>query len=573
MKKSKILSLSLLLSLAMAGCDVSNPTTSGSTGSNPTTSSSVASGTQTPSSNNGTNSSVTPTVVTVDEGGAETAIANKGKFYYTKDEGASVSGVVENGVSKITISGMTTQNSVVFYYEAPEVETGGRYEVSFNIKSKAVLSYVTVNGVVYELAKGDNEISFRFNESNDPTLTIVMGEEGNEVVTESNEIEISTPVITGVTYKELAPVIDGSLEEWRETKNEENSIGVYGSEDYDGKSVTFYASLQEEGVYIAAEVYHKVYTTTANAWYENSNLEFFINEGRANQGWVSANGSTSLVSTNEWNTTGDEENGYYTIVEALIPNEKIPANSIIVGEIRIGFAWKTPGDECNNGEANGGQKDSYWVPKGTWVDNANQGYVTKNGIFRKSQVNFELSDFKTVTLDGNLSDWEGIQGVTLTGTDDYSYKDVTWYARTTSEGLFVAAKAHHDVYVNDNETWYLNTNMEFWLSGENQKYIAASGACAGGVYGTHTTTELEGEGAIYETVFEAVIPTVYLESYLNDEGTVSIGYAWKTPGDMITGGGDFDGTKASEWWILATHHRHTEQFTVSETGLVDPKAE
>lgn len=581
MKKLNVLSLSLLLSLAMAGCDVSTTNTgsNSSTGST-TNTSSVSGGEQTSqSSDKGTNSSTgsstsdtKPVVVTVDEGNAETAIANAGKFYYTKDENASVSGVVEDGVSKITISGMTTQNSVVFYYEAPEVTTGERYELSFTINSKAVLSYVTINGTVYELAKGDNTIGFRFTETDDPTLTIVMGEEGNDVVTESNEIAISTPVVTDVVYKELAPVIDGSLDEWRETKNEENSIGIVGSqlnetEDYTGKSATFYASLQEDGLYVAAEVYHSVYTTEAALWWQCSNLEFFLGDANA-QGWISADGSTQLATTKSWNTT-EVENGYYTIVEGIIPTENLPEGSVVAGEIRVGFAWKTIGDKCNNGEANGGGADEYWVPKGTWPNNADKAYVTKNGIFRKSQNNFELADFKTVTLDGDLSDWEGINGVTLTGTGDYSYKDVTWYARTTSEGLFVAAKAHHDVYTNDNEAWHQNTNMEFWLSGDNQKYISANGNAAGGVYGTHTTKELDGDGAIYETVFECVVPNVYLEAYLND-GVVSIGFAWKTPGDTITGGGDPIG--ASEWWILATHNRHTEQFTVTADGLVDPKA-
>ena len=135
---------------------------------------------------------------------------------------------------------------------------------------------------------------------------------------------------------------------------------------------------------------------------------------------------------------------------------------------------------------------------------ADKGYVTKDGIFRKSQVAFEITDFQTVTLDGDLSDWEGINGVNLTGTGDYSYKDVTWYARLTDEGMFVAAKAHHDVYINNDPTWHCNTNLEFWVSGNNQKYIAANGNCAGGVYGTYTSVAYEGE-AEYETVFEDTV--------------------------------------------------------------------
>ena len=468
---------------------------------------------------------------------------------------------------------MTAQNSVTFYYEAPEVETGGRYELTFNIKSKAVMAYATVNNTVYELAKGDNEISFRFTETDNPTLTIIMGEIGNDYVVENNEIELSTPVVTDVVYKNLSVTLDGSLDDWKDTRNEENSIGLAGSGDYEGKSVKFYASLQADGLYIAAEAHHKKYINTDSTWHKNTNLEFFLGDA-SKQGWIAANGSNSKVTEAKWNVTGSEDTGYYTIVEGFIPTENLPDGSVVAGEIRVGWAWKTPGDKCNNGEANGGGADEYWVPKGTWPNNADKSYVTKNGIFRKSQVNFELADFKTVTLDGDLSDWEGINGVTFTSTGDYSYKDVTWYARLTDEGLFIAAKAHHDVYINNEEVWHMNTNLEFWVNGGNQKYLAANGNCAGGVYGTHVSTELDGEGAKYETIFEGVIPTAYLEGIVGNSEEVTIGWAWKTNGDVATGGGANAGNEDA-WWILPGRNQtnKAEQFIVTADGLVDPLAD
>ena len=625
MKKITSLCLGLLMSLAMSGCNLSGSSSSQTPSSEPTstptsetssvassettsestsetstdtssdtsedTSSDVSSDTSSDTSgdtssdvSSDTSSDVssdtsedssdpTPQIVTVDAGDAAAAIANPGKFYYTKDDDSSVSGVVEDGVSKISISGMTAYNSVVFYYEAPEVETGGRYELSFNLKSKANLSYVTVNNTVYELMKGDNTISFRFTESDDPTITIVMGDATNEMIVANNEIELSTPVVTDVVYKDLAVTVDGSLAEWAETRNEENHISVIGSGDYEGKGVKFYASLQADGLYVAAEARHAKYISTDGTWWKNSNLEFFLGDSNV-QGWIAANGSKSKATDTVWNTTGSDETGYYTIVEGFIPTNNLPAGSVVAGETRVGFAWKTIGDKCNNGEANGGAQDEYWVPKGTWPNNADKGYVTKDGIFRKSQVSFEITDFKTVTLDGDLSDWEGITGVNLTGTGDYSYKDVTWYARRTSEGMFIAAKAHHDVYINDDPTWHMNTNLEFWVNGNNQKYISANGNAAGGVYGTHKTTELTGEGAKYETVFECVIPSAYLDGLLDADGNVAIGFAFKTNGDVMTGGGA-NGGKEDAWWILPGRGQNNkaEQFVVTENGLVDPLAD
>lgn len=581
MKKTKFLVL-LVAVLALAGCDDpkesstpadSTPAVESSTPEQSSTPGESSTPDESDPSSDTSTPEPEPEPVHVEAGNQEAAIANPGHFYYEKDADTTVSGVVEEGISKIEFEGATAYNSLVLHYEAPEIVTGNRYEISFNINSSAVIQSVTVNGQVYELAKGDNTISYRFTESDDATLTIVVGDEANtDFVTEKNTLEISTPVISDVEYKALVPNVDGNLDEWKETKNEENSIGVYGSDAYAGKGVSFYASLQSDGLYIAAEVYHGKYTTDAGLWWQNSNLEFFLGDANA-QGWISANGTTNLVDNKVWITEGSEEEGYHTIVEGFIPKGNFPAGSVVAGELRVGWAWKTEGDLCNNGEAAGGAEEQYWVPKGTWTKNADKSYVTKDGIFRKSQVAFELDDFKTVKLDGNLADWEGIKGVTFQGTENTAHKDVTWYARMTDEGLFVAAKAHHDVFINESDAWHTSTNLEFWVNGDNQKFISARGDTAGGVYGTYTNVAYSGE-AEYETVFECVIPNVYLEALLGEDGKVTIGFAWKTNGDVTTGGGANNGGEDA-WWILPGRDRlnPAQQFVVTTEGLVDPLAE
>lgn len=581
MKKLHVLSLSLIALLMVNACEKTKTSDSPSNTTNP-------SETSTPEPIPSDSSSATPSdtvsqepiVVYVEEGDETTAVANPGKFYYQKDAESSVSGVVEDGVSKISVSGVTAYNSVTLYYKAQEVVKGGRYEISFSIVSKAVMQDVTINGTVYTLSKGSNDFTFRTTESDGATVTIILGDENNETVTASNELQISTPIITPITYKALTTItLDGNLEEWAETKNEENSIGVYGTEDYEGKSVTFYAALKEDGLYLAAEAYHGYYVADNDTWWKATNFEFFIGENNA-QGWISANGSKQLVTESSWNTQEDTEGvGYHTIVEAFIPEANLPSGSVVNGEIRVGFAWKTDDggdhrDLCNNGEGNGGAEETYWVPKGTWTNNSDKAYVTEDGIFRSSQINFSLSDFSTVTLDGHLSDWEGIQGVTLQGSDATSYKDVTWYARLTSEGMFLAAKAHHDEFIDNGDAWHTSTNFEFWVSGNNQKYISANGQAAGGVYGTYTTRAYTEGEANYETIFELVIPNLFLKSLLKEDQSVSVGFAWKTPGDVITGGGANNGNE-DPWWILPGRSQTdaNQQFTVTENGLVDPLAD
>ena len=580
MKKINVLSLAMLMTLVLASCG-ENTTSNSSPVSNP------ASGENNSVPSNGNesvpgseNSVPAPIVVNVEAGNKETAVANAGKFYFEKDADASVSGVVEEGISKISFSGATAYNSVVFYYEAPNLVTGNRYEVTLKIKSGAVMQSATINGTVYELNKGENEIKFRFTETDEPTLTIVMGDAANsDFVTEANELEISTPVVTEVQYAALNTItLDGNLSEWKDTKNEENRLAVIGTEEFEGKGVTFYAALKDDGLYLAAEANHSYLDDSAGAWWQCTNFEFFIGSP-ATQGWVSAKASDDrkLVSEYEWVKTGDNENGWHSIIEAFVPNANIPAGAIVAGEMRLGVAWKTENgtylDECNNGEAAGGGAAAYWVPKGTWTDNADMAYVTKDGIYTESQTSFELSDFKTVTLDGNLSDWEGIQGYTFTGTENTAHKDVTWYARRTSEGLFVAAKAHHDVFITDGDAWHTSTNLEFWVNGGNQRYISAKGEAAGGVYGTFTNVAYTGGDAEYETVFECVIPAIYLESLLAGGETITIGFAWKTPGDVTTGGGAAGGAEDA-WWIIPGRSQTdaAQQFIVTETGLTDPLA-
>ena len=43
------------------------------------------------------------------------------------------------------------------------------------------------------------------------------------------------------------------------------------------------------------------------------------------------------------------------------------------------------------------------------------------------------------------------------------------------DGLYIAAIAKHDVFVDDNPTWHMNTNLEFFVNGGNQYFVAANG--------------------------------------------------------------------------------------------------
>lgn len=191
-----------------------------------------------------------------------------------------------------------------------------------------------------------------------------------------------------------AITVDGDLSDWAGV----HTLSVVGSGEWEGKKVTIYGVLGEDGLYMAADAYHATFTTDKGKWWENTNFEFFIGNGNL-QGWVSSKGMSDTntapslsnaedgkaVIENAVMKTESAPVGYHTVVELFIKSENLPADSIQEnGSIRIGVAWKTIGDINNNGEANGGGNDEYWVPKLTWPNNPDKAHVTANGIFNRN---------------------------------------------------------------------------------------------------------------------------------------------------------------------------------------------
>ena len=203
-------------------------------------------------------------------------------------------------------------------------------------------------------------------------------------------------MIPALAVSAAAPAItvDGDLSDWAGT----HTLSVVGSGEWEGKKVTIYGVLAEEGLYLAADAYHTKYITDKGNWWENTNFEFFVGNGNL-QGWVSSKGMNDTNTTpslsNVENGRAVIENavmktesapaGYHTVVELFVKSENLPAGSVQDnGSIRVGVAWKTVGDINNNGEAAGGGNDEYWVPKLTWPNNNDKAHVTANGIFNRN---------------------------------------------------------------------------------------------------------------------------------------------------------------------------------------------
>ncbi len=195
-----------------------------------------------------------------------------------------------------------------------------------------------------------------------------------------------------VSAAEATPAItvDGDLSDWAGT----HTLSVVGSGEWEGKKVTIYGVLGEDGLYMAADAYHATFTTTAGEWWQNTNFEFFVNKNgsRDNQCWVSAKDFNAdnapfrshekMVAKMTNEKVGDLN---HTVVELFMAYSDF--DFLSTGEddfLRIGVAWKTIGDINNNGEAAGGGNDEYWVPKFTWPDNRDKAHVTDCGIFDRN---------------------------------------------------------------------------------------------------------------------------------------------------------------------------------------------
>ncbi|HZJ89356.1 MAG TPA: hypothetical protein VFD05_01555 [Bacilli bacterium] len=508
----------------------------------------------------------------IELGDALDAVANPGTAYLevNAEKVEITESEVEDEVYTVRYVATTADlDDLVLYFKHPEAETGKRYVVSFEI-NVGVLFDATINGKVYSLIRGDNSIEFSYEEGDGPSLVIKFAA-GEELI-KSNRAIISELAFREVVYDKVEDLtIDGDLSDWENLRAYENPLVLRGDQpDTEHKSFVIYGAVTDAGIYLAAEVYHDIYKAGGGLWWQESNFEFFI--AGNNQYWVSArNGGEKSGNVTEamMVTTEIEEDGmanYHTLVEVFVANDKLPPGGVIEGQARVGFAWKTDGDNITGGEAAGGGYDPYWVPKGTWVNNADQTYVTYNGIFLENQVIIDL-DPEFLTVDGDLSDWEELDAyktnnVYLEGTGDTSHKNVRFMAVWTEEGLYVAAIAHHDVFIDDDGTWHMNTNLEFFVNGGNQFFVAANGAVANGE-GAVVSKAYDGE-ANFETVIEAFVPAAFFP----EGDMLRVGFAWKTNGDVMTGGGGSDGGPDA-WWFAAGHwpSNAQEQYYVTADGV------
>lgn len=576
MKKKTSKLLILLATMAMmVGCGSSDlgssevPSSIAPSTSIITSSSEIPSSEEPSSSSLPSSSEVLPGIEIV--AGSETdAVRNPGNYFFAKNtETITIINAREvDGVATIqyTAAVSAEYDDLKLYFEHPSAVSSWRYQIEFTLEAGLAFTGL-VNGQRRSFVRGTNQVKVFNDETPGASITIIFAASDTALI--SNTVSISGLAMERKIYDSPTGIVaDGDYSEWLNTRAYvENALSLTGvTEDTDHKSVHFYAALTPAGLYVLAIAYHDVLINTSSAWWNSTNFEFFV-RGNGRQYWITANPlypnsrTTGTMVTTEY----EGEAVYKSVAEGFVPTAQFPSNAVIANQIRVGFAWKTPGDQITGGEAAGGGYDEYWVPAGTWVNNADQPYITINGIFRNDQVNIPPT---LLSVDGNLADWASYAAyttnkVTVVGTEATSHKSVSFFAMLTEEGLYMAALARHDVFINDQATWHMNTNFEVFV-GATQYYIAASGQKSAGT--GMIANSLYSGTAVYESVAELFIPTPYLPAGT----TVRVGFAWKTNGDMMTGAGGSGGA-ADAWWFAPGHtpNNTSQQYYVTANGIFE----
>lgn len=242
--------------------------------------------------------------------------------------------------------------------------------------------------------------------------------------------------------------MDGSLADWT-AQDKSNPVIFTGVE---GRGVTIYATMDEHGINVYYDAYHKNNPTGNNNWWENTNIEFFVGASGNKQYYATKSNGATL--THYYFETTEENGMFHTIAEAFVPYSEIEGYDGNSAYIPVGFAFKT-------GERGGNVpyiNDDYWKTDTLNPVDLRTTLVTKNGI--KKNVGTAR------TIDGDATDWG-----TLTEVAGTKAGATAKYATLlASDGMYVILQVtatNINVDKTDSSSWHLNTNLELLGGGSH----------------------------------------------------------------------------------------------------------
>ena len=306
--------------------------------------------------------------------------------------------------------------------------------------------------------------------------------------------------LTSMKIYRSTKTVDGDISDWS-ADDLTNPVVIPAS---DGRKVTVYATMAEDGMYVFYDVIHNNFVNSNGNWWEKTNFELKLPDGK--QRFASANGLNSRweFGTRQINAVkfvSTVENGKaHTKAEAFISYSCIDGYDRDSAYIPAGFAWKTGGE--TGGALLGANNDFWYVPE------ADPGmrniFVTAKGI-------------KTGTarkIDGDISDWAD-------NTFENCHADNGQYsAFLGDDGLYMLFKiTAGSIDVNRQFTadteWHLNVNLE--LFGTDNTHAARIYVFGGEVYHTGWVTD-----AAMKYIDGETEDTLYIEFFIANEHLIGV---------------------------------------------------
>lgn len=405
--------------------------------------------------------------------------------------------------------------------------------------------------------------------------------------------------LTAVWKTKLA--VDGSLSDWNSINSK--TIGAHALNAGDNRNATWYGVLRDDGLYLAVNICHDHLKYGDPTWYLNTNFEIHLGSQNA-QHYVyltGKNGETYNVgkSVGDMIAAFKSETGdgtqYHSVFEVFFPNSMLSGWKETDGSIRIGVAIKTDGDNeaITGGSFNYASGDPWYMPYGVVANEYEHfSYVTKDGMYLKNEylhsdwkfgTESAVADDKSITLDGNISDWSDKAVISITGSEQYNGKGATFYGKMTQNGLYLAVDAYHAIYAYGQKNWWDNTNFELRIGevfgeGEHQRskqyWVYATGETAFAASESYMQLGYKTErlsNGTYHTVIEVFIPSENLVQYdyMVQNGMIHVGVAWKTNNDVCNDLGVDNGV--GSWWVPKNTHINTTPACVTGSGIYTAK--
>ena len=324
---------------------------------------------------------------------------------------------------------------------------------------------------------------------------------GATVITDAEQINAKLPAAHEKT-------IDGSMSDWKDT-DKTNPVRIPAT---NGRSVTIYATMGSDGVYIFYDVYHTNHVTNNPTWHLNTNIELRVGSG-ATQFYYAANGDHNGFATGDvYMKTVQEDGLYHTVAEAFIPftHGDLAGYSADSPYVHAGFAFKV-----------NGQDGMAWASGNWWYvpeadPNLRNLLITHNGFMAGTEK----------TIDGSDGDWAGASWTTSAGTQ--AGVTAQYASLLANDGLYLILRVKAaTIDLNKQETdWSKNTNVEFFAT--NNSYAARIIAFGGKLYYTGRVNQAaqsftDGETEDVWTV-ELFIANEHMKNVTSSTQSISINF-------------------------------------------------